>query len=138
MTDTEEMLLGIDYGETNTGLAFRRVGLVLPLEVLNSKNDDFLISEIARAVADHRITKIIMGLPTDVEGKETKQSLKVRRFAKLVRIKAKRPVEFVSEYGTTDEAMESAIRSGISQKRRQTNNHYSAAIILKRNFREAN
>ena len=138
MTDTEEMLLGIDYGETNTGLAFGRVGLVLPLEVLNSKNDDFLISEIARAVADHRITKIIMGLPTDVEGKETKQSLKVRRFAKLVRIKAKRPVEFVSEYGTTDEAMESAIRSGISQKRRQTSDHYSAAIILKRYFREAN
>lgn len=132
----DELLLGVDYGERNTGLAFGRSGLTSSLEVVDSKNEDVLVAEIARAAAENKISKIIMGLPTTEDGKETQQSEKVRRFAKLVKIRIKLPVEFVSEYGTTHEAIETAIRSGISQKGRQSNDSYSAELILKRYFRE--
>jgi len=132
----EDIYLGVDYGERNTGLAFGRVGLVSPFKVLDSKNQDSLVSEMARVVATEKISKVVMGLPTDVEGRDTAQSLKIRQFAKVLRIKLKRPVEFVSEYGTSEEALSSQIRAGVSRKGRRTNDHYSAALILKRFFRE--
>uniref|UniRef100_A0A7C4XMH0 Putative pre-16S rRNA nuclease n=1 Tax=candidate division WWE3 bacterium TaxID=2053526 RepID=A0A7C4XMH0_UNCKA len=130
----EEILLGIDYGETNTGLAFGRSGLVAPLEVIDSKNIEVLIEKISRIVIENKITKLIVGLPLDWDNKETAQSLKVRKFVKRLKLRVKRPVEFVSEHGTTKEAIEGAIKSGYSMKRRQTNDHLSAAIIVKRYY----
>lgn len=132
----EEVLLGIDYGEKNTGLAFGRAGAVSPLTVLDSRDEGQLLAQIGRFVVENKITKIIMGLPLTLDGKETSQSIKVRRFTKVLKIKLKKPVEFISEFGTTKESIQRAIRSGISQKRRQTNDHLSAALILKRYYSE--
>ena len=132
----KEKLLGVDYGETNTGLAFGRAGLASPLEVLNSKDTYTLITEINKIVAQNKLDKIVVGLPVDSDGKETRQSLKVRQFVKSLRARSRRPVELVSEYGTTKASIENAIKSGISQKRRRSNDHFSAALILKRYYAE--
>jgi putative Holliday junction resolvase len=133
---SEDILLGIDYGDKNTGLAFGRAGVVSPLTVLDSRDEGNLLAQIGRFVVENKITKIIMGLPLTLDGKETQQSIKVRKFTKILKIKLKKPVEFVSEFGTTKESIQRAIRSGISQKRRQTNDHLSAALILKRHYSE--
>ncbi len=132
----EEILLGIDYGDTNTGLAFGRAGAVSPLTVLNSKDEGQLLAQISRFISENKVNKVIMGLPLTLNGKETNQSLKVRRFTKILKIKLKRPVEFISEFGTTQESIQRAIKSGVSRKRRQTNDHLSAALILKRYYAE--
>ncbi|MBI2414340.1 Holliday junction resolvase RuvX [candidate division WWE3 bacterium] len=134
VTKSEEILLGIDYGASNTGIAFGRSGLAAPLEVLPSKNIEGLIGHIGRTVIENKVTKLIVGLPLDWEGKETSQSLKVRQFVKLLKIRLKRPVEFISEHGTTKEAIDGAIKSGISMKARRSNDSLSAAIIVKRYY----
>lgn len=132
----EEILLGIDYGEKNTGLAFGRSGSTAPLTTLDSRNKAQLIAEIGRIAAENKVTKLIVGLPLNHLGKETPQSLITRKFVKLMNVKLKKPVEFVSEHGTSDEALMGAIKSGISKKRRQTNDDLSAALILKRYYRQ--
>jgi putative holliday junction resolvase len=132
----DEVLLGVDYGEVNTGLAFGRAGSVSPLKVVNSKNTPHLISEIGKVVISTKVSKIIVGLPTTLDGKETAQSLKVRQFTNLLKAKLKKPIEYVSEFATTSESIQGAIRSGISKKRRKTNDHLSAALILKRYYNE--
>lgn len=132
----KEKLLGVDYGETNTGLAFGRAGLASPLEVLNSKDTHTLVTKINKIVAQNRIDKIVIGLPLNVDGKETKQSLKVRQFAKSLKARSNKSVEFVSEYGTTRTSVQNAIKAGISQKRRRSDDHFSAALILKRYYAE--
>lgn len=132
----DEILLGIDYGDTNTGLAFGKAGAVSPLNVLSSKDENQLFTTIGRLTAENKVTKIIVGLPLTADGKETAQSLKVRQFTRLLKIRVKKPVEFVDEHGTTKESIRGAIRSGISQKRRQINDHLSAAMILKRYYSE--
>lgn len=134
--NNSELILGIDYGETNTGLAFGRAELASPLEVLNSKDEHILVTKINKIIAQNKIDKVVIGLPLNVDGKETKQSLKVRQFAKALKVLVKKPVEFVTEYGTTKDSIENAIKAGISQKRRKTNDHFSAALILKRYFAE--
>jgi putative Holliday junction resolvase len=133
---SDEVLMGIDYGEKNTGVAFGRDGSVAPMTILDSKNTFQLISDISRYIAENKVTKIVVGLPLSPEGKETPQSLKVRRFINMLKIKIKKPVEYVSEDGTTKEAILGAIKSGISKKRRRTNDSLSAALILKRYYNQ--
>lgn len=130
----ENMMLGIDFGETNIGVAFGRNGLVSPLKVLPGKNQQNAIMEIARLARENHAEKIIVGLPLSGSGKETAMSLKTRKFAKLLKILTKKPVEFYSEHLSTIQAVEEAISTGISQKKRTSVDHLSAALILKRYY----
>jgi putative Holliday junction resolvase len=126
-----EKLLGIDYGETNIGLAFGLNDLVSPLKIISGKNTESAISEIARYVIDNKVDKILMGLPITPDGKETMMSRKVRRFSKLLKMRTKKPLEFVNEYRTSEESVTEAVNLGISKKRRRKIDHLSAALIVK-------
>nr|MBP7927845.1 Holliday junction resolvase RuvX [Patescibacteria group bacterium] len=99
-------------------------------------NPNTAINEIAMIVIDNKVTNIIVGLPLTQDEKETTQSLKVRRFIKLLKIRVKRPVTFVNEAYTSEESQEEMIELHISQKRRRTVDQFSAALILKRFFDE--
>lgn len=134
----DELILGIDYGETNLGLAFGRNGLVSPLKVISGKNDDAAIHEITRYALENKINKIVIGLPLSIEGKETPQSIKTRRFAKLMRIKLKIPMEFVNEFRSTAESKTESIKLGLAKKRRRIIDHLSAALIIKEYYSKQN
>ena len=127
----EEKILGIDYGSANIGLAFGINNLVSPLKVISGRNTNTAISQISRYIIENKVDKIIMGLPVSVGGKETPMSRKVRRFSKLLKIRTKMPVTFVSEYRTSEESITEAINLGVSKKRRRSIDHLSAALIIK-------
>lgn len=130
----EELILGIDYGEKNIGIAFGRNGLVSPIKIVSGKNTQEALNEICKLAILNKITKIVVGLPVDHEGKETLQSKKTRHFAKFVKVRLKKPINFVDEYGTSEESLVESIELGISQKRRRQIDHYSAAAILHNYF----
>jgi putative Holliday junction resolvase len=134
--DSKVGVLGIDYGSANIGLAFGRGEIVTPIRIISGKNPFTAISEILRVIKEYDIGKIVMGLPLTVDDKETPKSLEVRKFAKLLKIKAKIPIEFVNEFYTSKDASEVMLNSGVSQKNRRMDDHYSASIILKRYFRD--
>ena len=126
-----QKLLGIDYGETNIGLAFGTNELASPLKIISGKNAESAISEITRYIIDNKVDKVLMGLPITPDGKETMMSKKVRRFAKLLKLRSKKPLEFVNEYRTSEESVTEAVKLGISKKRRRKIDHLSAALIIK-------
>ncbi len=131
-----ESVLGIDYGEANIGLAFGRAGAAKPLHVISGKNSNAAAAKILHIIRDYNVDELVLGLPLTFEGKETPQSLKTRKFAKILKIKSKKPVTFIDEHSTTKKASKVMLNSGVPQKSRQTKDHYSAAVILKRYFRE--
>ena len=126
--------IGIDYGLTNIGVAMGRNGLVVPIKVIAGKSESEAIHEITRIAMENNAVKIVVGLPLSSQGKETQQSLKTRKFAKLLKIFTKKPVELYDEHSSTKEALSEAISTGISQKHRGIKDHLSAALILKRYF----
>jgi len=130
------LLLGIDYGSANIGLAFGRDWLVSPLATISGKDNNTAIKEIARYAMENKVSKIVIGLPQTADGKNTPHAIKVMRFAKLLKIRLKKPITFMNEFATTIESMEEAIETGISKKRRRSVDHLSAAIILKRYYAE--
>lgn len=128
--------LGVDYGEMNVGLALGNNGVVSPLKIISNKNSNSALYDINRIVVENKIGTIILGLPLMPDGKETSESLKIRKFAKQLKIVTKRPVIFQNESDTSKQALKEAIDLEIPKKRRGTNDHLAAALILKRYYEE--
>jgi len=130
----DAVFLGIDYGERNIGLALGRKGFVSPLTIVSGANSMTAVHEIARLALENKIEKFIVGIPLTGDGKETKQSLATRKFVKLLKIVSKKPVEFVNEFDSSQEAQAQKAFFGVSAKRNTLSDHVSAAIILNRFF----
>jgi putative Holliday junction resolvase len=136
--NAKETLIGIDYGEAKTGIALGRNYLVDPLQTFKNLSDETLIHEIIKTAVENRVSAFVLGIPLQADGKETGQSLKVRGFAKLLKILTKKPVFMQNEFGTTEESIREAISNGVPQSKRTKNDHLAAAMILKDFYREQN
>ncbi len=132
----EEILVAIDYGRTNIGIAFGRNGLVAPIMVISGKDTQTALHNINRTIIENGVTKTIMGLPLTADGKETQLSREVRRFARLLKTFSKRPLEFYNEYNTSVEAETEAREKNLANKRSTSKDHLSAAVILKKYYKE--
>jgi putative Holliday junction resolvase len=75
-------ILGIDFGTKNIGLAWcdTAIGVPLPFGVANS------IDEITKIVKEERINKIVIGLPVGLDGKENKNTERVKKFANELKL----------------------------------------------------
>jgi putative Holliday junction resolvase len=132
--DSEEILLGIDYGEHKIGLAFGRSDVVMPIKIVNAKDRDSAIKEIIQIAKTNHVTKLVIGLPLSFDKKENLQSKTVRQFTKLLNHYLKLPFEFIDEYGTSDDAQGYLVLSGTTKNRRDMDDAIAAALILKRYY----
>ncbi|KAG5532090.1 hypothetical protein RHGRI_026637 [Rhododendron griersonianum] len=109
--------LGVDLGMSRTGLAV-------------SKGFSF------RPLTD--VDGFIIGLPKSWDGKETKQSNKVRSIAGRFAVRAAERgwrVYLLDEHGTSTEAMSLMIEQGLSKSARQGRiDAYAAVMVLERYF----
>jgi putative holliday junction resolvase len=129
-------LIGVDYGETNIGIALGKNGFVQPLRIIPGRDVQRAVHEITRIALQNKVDGFVLGLPVTLEGKETHESKLVRRFAKLLKVASKKPVTFQEETETSKEAFAEATANGVGKKSRRTNDHLAAGIILKRHFSE--
>lgn len=136
ITNQNLTVLSIDFGKTNIGTALGRNGLVTPLEVISGKDMDTALFKINRLIVENKVNRLVVGLPLTLDDKETTQSLEVRRFAKILKVTTKRPVDFQNEYETTKLALNEAVDTDVSEKRRGSNDHLAAAFILKAYYDE--
>jgi putative holliday junction resolvase len=138
VNNPQDMLVGIDYGEVKTGVALGRNSFVTPLTTFTNLSDETLIHEIIRIAMENKVTAFVLGIPLQADNKETKQSLKVRAFGKLLKVLSRKPVFMQNEYGSTEGSIKQAIENGVSQSKRSKNDHLAAAFILKDFYREQN
>lgn len=130
----EQVFIGIDYGDRTLGVAMGRGGFVTPLSTVNATDLNTAFVELTRYAISNKADIFVVGLPLDARGKETKSSLKVRAFANRLKAFSKKQVLFQNEFATSLDAQGEMIDMEISQKRRRTDDHYAAAIILKNFF----
>lgn len=134
-------LLGIDYGEKRVGFAETDDLKIIsaPLDTIdNKKSIDF----IKRYITEHDVEKIIMGLPTYLNGDHSTTTEKVLAYAKTLEKEFPQlPIVLVDERYTSSMAFQTMIDSGISKKKRQNKgliDKISASIILKSYMDENN
>ncbi len=74
--------LGLDVGNRRTGVAISDSQGILatPLTVLASEDENALIKEILTLVEQHRVGRVVVGLPRRLSGELGKQASKVTAF----------------------------------------------------------
>lgn len=125
------MYLGIDFGQKRIGLAISDQDgrIASPYQTLIRKSDKQVISEIKEVVDHLKISKIILGLPTN-----SQSSKRIKSFAQKLEKELQIPLNFYDESLTTRQA-ENMIRyqgNKISRKKQKSGvkDRIAAALIL--------
>jgi putative Holliday junction resolvase len=84
--------LGLDVGGERTGVAISdpRGILATPLTVLASRDEEALIKRILALVSQHKVERIVVGLPRQLSGDLGRQANKVTAFADRLAAEARR------------------------------------------------
>jgi putative Holliday junction resolvase len=73
-------LLGIDYGQKRIGLAIAQSGMAFPLKTLAKTTRDKLFADLLAVIEAEGAEAVVLGLPLDMEGKETLTTRQVLNF----------------------------------------------------------
>jgi len=124
--------LGIDVGSVRVGVARSDPDgqLATPLATIARDRGDF--EAIARLVAEHAVTEVIVGLPTSLSGRAGRAAAAAREFAARLAVRlAPVPVRLFDERFTTVIA-HGALRAGGrgERSRRQVVDKAAAAELL--------
>ena len=92
-------ILGIDYGQRRIGLAISDPLNIIakPMTFLDTKDDIDIINHLQKIIKDKKITKLVVGLPLNMKGKDSAQTKLTRDFADLLKSKINLPIYFQDE-----------------------------------------
>lgn len=122
-------ILGIDYGEKKSGIAFAEGPLADPVKVLYHEDEEEFIVQLIRVVEELQPEQIVVGLPTGTQGE------KVKMVIERIKHSIARPVITVDEQFSTLEAQLMSREAGIKRKKRKSlEDAYSASIILQKHL----
>ncbi len=125
--------LGIDYGEKRIGLAISdQLGIIAgKLKTLENVSWNNVILELKKIIDERLVDEIVMGLPKNLKGEETQQTLKVKNFIILLKEKIKIPIREWNEMFTSKESNNILIEANVSRKdRKKFVDQLSAVLIL--------
>jgi len=104
--------LGIDYGKKRIGIAISDPGgrIAFPAKIISNRGMARAGKEVSSFAKKEGAEKIILGLPVGLDGKETKESEEVRRFASELKKNVSLPIEFENEMFTSRIAEKSRLK----------------------------
>lgn len=127
-------LLAIDYGRKRCGLAVTDILQITPGGLATVRTHE-LIDYLKNYIAKEPVERFIIGLPMNLNGKESESMTYLRPFLKqLEKAIPNIPVTMVDERFTSTLAQRTIIEAGIGKQRRRENkglvDEVSAVIIL--------
>ncbi|HOR23545.1 Holliday junction resolvase RuvX [Candidatus Saccharibacteria bacterium] len=120
-------LLGLDIGEKRIGVARANVVARLPEPLTTLNNDENFRGLLKEIIKQHDIDTIVVGLPRNLDGRETKQSEYVRGFVNSKLQKIGPAITYQDETLSTVEALE---RIKLQKKPIDDVDSLAAAVIL--------
>ena len=132
-------LLGIDYGTKRIGLAITDPLeiTVQPVSVLHRKSLASDLLQIKNLIIEKEVSKIVLGMPQNMDGTPGSLSAQVREFADILVKETNIPVEFVNEGLTSHEAGDFLInKAGVGHKKVKAIKDKIAACIILQTYLE--
>lgn len=120
MRSRQATVIGLDYGAKRIGVARASVEVAIaqPYAVLTNNADFF--QEIVTLINEEQVQRIVVGLPRNLSGEDTKQTSEVRLFVRELRARVSVPVDIQDEAGTSKKARsELQNRKPLAKKQRQ-------------------
>lgn len=129
-------LLGLDWGERRIGVALsdETRTLASPVETLTRRPGRRIpLRPIQTLITEHGVTGVVVGLPLDLDGRETPASGGARALADLVAGATGLPVVLWDESFTTAEVHAAMRAQGVRARgRREEIDRAAAATLLQR------
>jgi putative Holliday junction resolvase len=133
MKNNEGRVLGLDFGDTRTGLAISDETRFLAsgIGTISEGGMKKTAERVKREAESRSCVKIIIGLPKNMDGSEGFRADAVKAFAEILASICEIPIEFYDERMTTMEAYRFLGETGTFGKKRKNNvDTLSAEIIL--------
>ena len=125
--------LGLDLGHVRIGVALSdTLGMTAqPFTVLKSEGTQKDIITIGELVNEHEVAQVVVGLPINMDGTESKQTQKIREFTTKLSNRLNVPVFFIDERLTSRQAERMMTESGVTaRKQRGKVDQIAAALLL--------
>ena len=101
-----DRILAIDYGDVRVGLALSDLThtIAKPFKTINYDNMNHLLEQLSHIIKDNKVQKIVVGIPYNMKGDDTQQTLKVREFVFFLEEKLEFKIDLIDERLTSLEA----------------------------------
>lgn len=123
-------VLGIDYGERRIGLAVTDPThtIASPLDTLTRRTGRRPpLSRLVEIAHDLEVEALVVGLPLDLQGRETSWCREVRAFGDALAKRLDLPVTYVDERLTSVQAQRAVRAVGLRRKERERKERVDAA-----------
>jgi len=129
-------VLAVDPGSRRVGLALSDpTGTIAqPLTTVDAEPYDTLAARLAEAARQNEATRIVVGLPLQLDGSTGDAARSARALAHALRGASGLPVELVDERLTTALAERSMIAGGVRRGRRRATIDRVAATLLLQSY----
>jgi putative Holliday junction resolvase len=132
-------ILGIDYGDRSIGLALsdklRITAQTLGRYRVKNKKDD--ASYFKDLVKEHQVSKIVIGLPLQMDGSEGARVEKTREFARWLEKVLGLPIVFWDERLTTKQALDILHQQKLNGRKKKNLKDQVAANLILSNYLES-
>jgi putative Holliday junction resolvase len=130
----EKRVIAFDIGSKRIGVAISDPfnEYAMPCETyVRTRNFTVDVEAIAKIAKDRGVGEIVCGIPFNVDGTESIQTVKTREFVDALREKTELPIALEDERFTTMQARETQIMGGIRREdRKKTIDSIAASYIL--------
>ena len=126
-------ILALDVGKKRIGMAISdALGITAqPLETFNRKNKYADFEQITKIAGDMNVSKIVVGLPLNMNGTAGNQAKKIYNFVEGLKESLKIPVQLWDERLSTIEANRVLLQADVSRrKRKKLDDKIAAQLIL--------
>lgn len=98
--------LGIDFGDVRIGLALSDLTKTIskPFETIKYTNLEELSQQLKVIIEEKEVDTLVVGIPFNMSGKDTKQTVKVREFVLFIKSIISLPIHLIDERLTSKEA----------------------------------
>ena len=129
-------ILALDYGEKRVGLAISDLMQIIakPFKTLNNISNNNIFDQLKIIIEEKSIDKIVVGLPTTLNNKESKQTKIVNQFINQLEIAVTIPVVSYDERLTSIEAKRSLVVQGVKTGHNKGAVDMTAAAIFLQNY----
>ena len=98
--------LGIDFGDVRVGLALSDLTKTIskPFETIKYINLEDLSLQLEVIIEEKEVDTLVVGIPFNMSGEDTKQTVKVREFVLFIETIISLPIHLIDERLTSKEA----------------------------------
>ena len=132
-------VLAVDFGEKRIGLAVSDEAgrVVVPVGAVARTSDAQAAAAVARAAREREVSRLVVGLPRTLDGREGPIARRARNFARRVADASGLPVDLHGEALTSADAERDLREAGFPRSRRDAARDAEAAAVILRDWLSA-